>query len=253
MKLILKKHRNSLLELIRAAKLDPQSFSPSEEATETGESFRLEVRDSPYYFTLNARFRDESREFWGEAVTFVINYPNPLIGEIKSLNWGSFDKALWLQEPITQMFGDWLSSIKKYFNYLAEEEQEQMLPDLWSELSLPPSSSPSLLNLQNTPFSKEEQIRISESLRDYLEEVKKRGILTTEQLNLLQEQTEDLVKSSKRLGRKDWLQAAVGALIGVTLSAGLTSPIAVEVIQLAGEALQWIARTPLLLPQYRGF
>ena len=254
MRLILKKHRNSLLELIRLAKLDVQAFRPSEEATEKDESFRLDFLDSPYYFTVNAHLVGDERMFWVEGAKFVLAYPNPEIYRISTPNEVRFkDSGLYYSNSVEKMFKDWLPSLTKYLNYLEEEEEDRMLPDLWSELALPPSSSSSLLRLQNTPFSKEEQVRISDSLREYLEEVKKRGILTTEQFGLLQEQVEDLANATKRLSRKDWLQAAVGALIGVTLTAGLTSAVAVEVIRLAGEALQWIARTPLLLPHYGGF
>jgi hypothetical protein len=255
MRLILKKHRNILLELIRSAQLEPQAFRLTEEATESTESLRLDLSDSPHYFVITARFQHGKREFWYEYSTFLIAYPNPTVNKYQPPSWMGFhERESIFSFSIVSGFRGWLSaSVKKYLDYLAEEEEDRMLPDLWGELRLPPSSSSSLLRLQNTPFSKEEQARISESLHEYLEEVKKRETLTTEQLNLLQEQVEDLVESSKRLGRKDWLQAAVGALIGVTLSAGLTSPVAVEVIRLAGEALQWLARTPLLLPQYRGF
>lgn len=252
MKLILNKHRNALLELIKSAQLGPQLFHPTGEVTEEGESFRLELLNSPHYFLVKARIRNESREFWYEHTTFRLAYPDPKIGKVDSKYWTGFEKAGMWTLSVQGAFKDWLTLVKKYLDYLAEEEEDRQIPDLWSELGAPTSSSPGVLMLQNTSFSTKEQARISESLHELLEEIKRRDILTAEQVNLLEGQIDYLVESSKRLGRKDWMAAAVGALIGVTLSAGLTTANAVQVIHLAGEALRWIAQTPLLLPQYRG-
>jgi hypothetical protein len=246
MKLILKKHRNALLELIRAAKLDPQAFRPTEEATEKGEVFRLEFSGSPHYFVLSARLENERRLFFYKCSTFTISYPNPQIGEESAQYWQSWKGTF--VNPIEIAFKAWLSMINKYLKYLAEEEEDSMIPDLWSGINWASSNTTNIQTLQNTPFSSAEQARITESLSELEREVREQGFLSEEQLNLLHEQVKYLVDASKRLGRKDWIIAAAGALMSYTLQVGLTSEHAIQLLRMVGTALKWIAHSPLYLP-----
>lgn len=241
MKLILKKHRNALYGLISRVGLDPQLFSLTEQPTEQGESLRLELSGTPLYFEVTAILSGTERLFRYRYATFKLAYPEPVISSLEKKAWGSF-------ETIEYGVLDWLPlHVGNYRKYMAEVEEERVTPDLWSGLNSQPSPPSALSALQNTPFSQQEQARINDALHEFFDEVKSRAILTPDQLNLLQEQVNYLVEASKRVGRKDWLTMTAGALIGYTLQAGLTTETATQVIRLAGEAIQWIARTPLLL------
>jgi len=241
LRLILNKHRNALLELIQSAKLDPQAFRRIDGEIKDGESLRIELVGTPHYFDIFASLMDTQRMFLYKQSTFKIAYPNPIIGDS---SW-PYRKPF---NEIQEQFKVWLDSVVKgYLKYLDEEEEDRALPDLWADLAFPSALSHSPSALQNIKFSIGEQTRIAKALHEFEEEVQSREILTREQIKLLHEQVEYLVDASKRLGRKDWLAAATGALIGFTLQSGLTTEVATQVIRLAGAALQWIAHTPLLL------
>jgi hypothetical protein len=238
---MLKKYRNSLLDMIRAANLDPRRFTPQEEEIDGYQAFRLRVEGSPLYFTTFTRFGGEDREFKSKWSKYVRGHPKPTYLEYEMRLWSKF-------KPLQDSFKEWLdTSARKYLSDRDEEIEDLMITDLWAELDIPSGSTDDSQSLQNTPFSNEEHIRIAAALRELEEEVQRQGGLTTEQANLLHEQVEYLVESSKRLGRKDWLVATAGALIGFTIQAGLTSDAATQIIRLAGEALRWIAHKPLLL------
>ena len=240
---MLRKYRNALLNLVRESNLDPQRFNPIEEVIDGYDAFRLQVGDSPLYFFMRTAFIDDARKFDCQFSNYVRDHPKP--------NYPSSGISQWYSsfEKIEEDFKQWLdTAARKYLTDLAEEEEDRIVPDLWAELALPSGSSVDSQVIKNTPFSSDEQERIAETFNEFEKEIKSREILSEEQINLLHERVEYLVESSKRLGRKDWLAAAAGALIGFTFQAGLTSDTATQIIHLAGEALRWIAHTPLLLP-----
>ncbi len=243
---MLKKHRNSLLNIIREAGLDPREFNTIDEEIDGCRAFRLQMSDGLLFFAVKTNFVDEKRKF-------DYKYTDCRIARFKppfsvGANWGGWYDF----DAIERVFKSWLGdSVKKYLAYLAyqaEEAEDQIIPDLWAQLDSSSNSPVASQVIQNTLFSSEEQKRISESLNEFAEEIKRREILTKEQLNLLNERIEYLVEASKRLGRKDWLAAAAGALIGYTFQVGLTANVATQIIHLAGEAIRWIGHTPLLLP-----
>lgn len=239
---MLRKYRNALLDEIKAFGLDPRGFKTKDEIVDGYDSFRLQAGDIYHYFLLQTCFKDGERQFFCKYSIYTPDHPRPTYIQFYSTNWVNL-------ESIEQLFRSWLSrSAKVYFAIQAEEAEDRMIPDLWAELDLRSDSSIDSQNLQNTPFSVEEQERIIETLNNFEKEVQEREILSAGQINLLHERVQYLVDSSTRLGRKDWLAAAAGALIGFTFQAGLTSDVATLIINLAGEALRWIAHTPLLLP-----
>jgi len=243
---MLKKHRNALLEIIREMNISPELFKASKDEIDDYPAFRLEfLQNSLIYFTTWRTIHNEKYDFYFKYSIYSRAAPKPVITErVRSsfTSWVDF-------EDLKAVFRNWLGSdsIEMYLEDKAEEEEERMLPDLWAETSKQSAISDSKV-LQNTPFSLKEQERIADALNEFEKKVLQQKILTQEQAELLHEQVEYLVESSKRLGRKDWLMATAGALMGFTLQVGLTSEVATQIIRMAGSALQWIAHTPLLLP-----
>ena len=239
---MLKKYRNALLNVVRAANLDPRHFRPQDEEIGGYQSFRLRVGDGNLYFVIQTTFVGGKRQFHYWYSTFVFDHKTRKYPEYQLTGWYDFERV---EEGFRKWLDEWA---QQYIEIQAEEEEDKIVPDLWAELDLPSDSVVDSQNIQNTMFSSEEQRRIAETLKEFEEEVQRREILSAEQVKLLHERVEYLVESSKRLGRKDWLAAAAGALIGFTFQAGLTSDVAIQIIHLSGEALRWIAHTPLLLP-----
>lgn len=234
-----KKTRNRLFEVLRRVETDPRIFDVSETLVDSWECFTLSLASGAHYFVLKERFYGGTWQFAGRYTSFIVDYPEPRFVENLSGVTVNVDQ-------IISIFEAWIPHIRKYFSYLEELAEERDTPDLWAELS---SGKPTdTVILPNTLFTLVEQTKIEDTLNQFEKEIETRGILTEQQTKLLHEQVEYLVESSKRLGRKDWLAAAAGSLIGFTLQAGLTSEVATQVLHLAGEALRWIAHTPLLLP-----
>lgn len=241
---MLRKHSNALLGVVRAANVDPGVFTVIHEESDGYQALRIQVGQTPLYFAVRGSIVREKRQFDYHSSTCTIAHPQPIFSG--NTPWGG-----WFDfEHIETKFKAWLEGpVTKYLAYQAEEAEGLVIPDLWAEFELSSGSPSEDQALQNTLFSSEEQNRVKETLSEFEEQIKTRKVLSDEQANLLHERIEYLVESSKRLGRKDWLAVAVGALVGFTVQAGLTSETAMQILQLAGEALRWIAHSPLLLPR----
>lgn len=239
---MLKKFRNALLASIQAADLDPRAFKTLEEKVDDYDSFRLQVEDTALFFLLRTKLAGDERRFNWSYSTYKRGHPRPHYSPFTYQNWYTFGEA-------EQFFRDWLDqNARKYFDDRAEELEDQTLPDLWTDLDSSSDSIGDVQTLENTMFSKEERSRIAQSLRDFENEMTQQDVLTVDQIKLLHEHVAYLIESSNRLGRKDWLNGALGALLGYTLQATLTSETAIQVMRLGWEAIKWIARHPPLLP-----
>lgn len=226
--MLFKKQKNRFIELIQEVNLSPNLF---ESRQNNEDEFIISIRNSSFVFKI---------EFYSGIfykcyeTKFQTKYP------VKQVSLGS--RELLTLNEIYGEFTKWLKN--DAIDYL----DEQSIPDLWAELQLSSGSVSDSQDIQNTLFTVDEQRRIAETLGEFEKEVQKRTVLSDEQFNLLHERVEYLIDASKRLGRKDWLAATAGAIIGFTFQVSLTAQTATQIIQLAGEAISWIARTPLLLP-----
>jgi hypothetical protein len=248
--MLLNKHRNSLVELIKVAGFDIRRFKHSEEKividVRVYEAFTVSLDDSSVSFHIVTEFRDEHWSFLLDANSCFLTKEGPTGMKGGWSNWFSDFK------DVEKRFQSWLNSTcTKYFSYRAEQEEDRNLPDLWSSpLDLSPRSAAHLEALQNTSFSVEDQSRISESLNEVLSEVQSRDILVEDQLRLLRQELEYLREASRRLSRKDFVMATAGALMSCALATGLGSDAATQLFQIAAEKLQWIwiIHPPLLGP-----
>lgn len=241
---MLKKHRNALLDVIREANLDPKKFTAKTEEVENYPAFRIQTGNGSLYFLIWSFANDDEYLFRGQFTTYQRSSPKPYFGLSRTFEpfnnkWKGF-------EQIKEDFKAWVNKyVSKFLKHQAEEEEDLLLPDMWAESEL---VSENFKTLQNTPFSDEEKKLIAEKFNEFEQRVDEENILSAEQKELLHDQVEYLVESSKRLGRKDWLAASAGALMGFVVNAGLTSEIATQIFQWSGESLRFIINTPLLLP-----
>jgi len=244
---MLKKYRNTLLNFVRAANLDPRKLTPHEGEVRVGlstfDGYDLTLEGSSITFFVAERFNNE-REFNYAGIHCDITRKGPTPRPGTWYGWTSDFKN------VEGGFEKWLSAdAKKYFSYRAEEAEDASTADLWADLDLPPNSAADFQALPNTPFSSAEQVRIADTLNEFLKETQNRELLPAEELRELHEQVDYLIDASKRLGRKDWVMAATGALFSFTLQAGLTAGTASQLFHLASEGLQWIVvHMPLLNP-----
>lgn len=104
-------------------------------------------------------------------------------------------------------------------------------------------------NPENTPFSQEELDRIASSLDDIRDAMADRLDLKPGQLRYLDVKLDEMREASGRLGRKDWINYAVGTLTSVVITAAFDPSAAKALLQTAGAALSWLFGSGLkLLP-----
>jgi hypothetical protein len=173
-------------------------------------------------------------------------------------NWNRFEWSPDDLRPVGRYSTDpsamrstlWTAALSRLQGWTGFLAREVLSPDLWEAAKtggeLPGMSGNP--NLENTLFTLSEQVYVSQQL----EEIKK-FILKTEQIQenqerFLQERFDYFDESSKRLGRKDWLNLFMGALLGTVINLAIPPDKINELFRFAGTALGHLFSTPLALP-----
>lgn len=245
-----KKQMNNLLGFIKEASFDPKRFRRRDFTTEKAfvndrycsHLHQLELGDTGITFIIAVDWLDGKRIFSSTSRGCTFDHDGP-----KPTPQGDWRRWTYSFGDIEKSFIAWLQSEgKKYFEYLEEEDEEQTIPDLWSELDV---ASADLSLLENTPFTEEERERIEKTLTSFLDDVERQELVSEDAFRLLRERVEYSIESSKRLSRKDWIMATTGALMGFVIQVSLTPTVANQLLQLAADALNWIwIARPLLTP-----
>jgi hypothetical protein len=98
-----------------------------------------------------------------------------------------------------------------------------------------------LSDLQNAPFDQSEIARIGQSISAIKEEVGQRhDLMRGEQIEFLANKLDELAAAATRMGRRDWINLAVGVLTNTIFGAALSSDAAKFLFQAAGAALSWL-------------
>jgi hypothetical protein len=101
----------------------------------------------------------------------------------------------------------------------------------------------------NSPFTAAELARIADSLQRIRLALSERPDVTPEQLDFISRKLSEMQGASERLGRKDWMNLAVGTLTSIIVTAALDRGVGKALLQAAGTALSWLFQMPLqLLP-----
>jgi hypothetical protein len=101
----------------------------------------------------------------------------------------------------------------------------------------------------NLPFTDAERLQISISLKEVKQVMSGRSDVTPEQFNFLVRKLNDIEKASERLGRKDWVNYALGTLTSIIVAAAFTPEGSKAIVQAMNIALGWLfSGTAKLLP-----
>ena len=143
---------------------------------------------------------------------------------------------------LMQQVGFWLSALKLDIG----------TPDLWAELrgeaELLTGPTPGD-GISNTPFTPEEQEEIATRLHELRDDAKRRYSLTDDQTQLLDAKIDQLIDAAGRLGRLDWREVFVGAMVGYVLTAALPPESARHILlALLGSVGHLFGHGPPLLP-----
>ena len=221
----LKSRKNDLALLVRKTGLDLRKFSwmhAENYSLAATSASRLVYSGTGYFFQL------EIGTFGGWAYRTSFS---PGLKELSEranfLSWGD----------LLLFFEQWLASLA------AEIE-----PDLWETLS----SEEEITNLStsndNSPFQPSERVKIAEVLGAIRSHILVNSDLHDEQVALLDARLSYMQEASERLGRKDWINLALGASLSIVTGLALDPDTARAAMQLLAEAISWLSRHPLMLP-----
>ncbi len=102
-------------------------------------------------------------------------------------------------------------------------------------------------NAENTPFFPEELDLIAASLNEIESAMVDRSDVKPEQMRYLGQKLEEMREASERLGRKDWINYAIGTLTSIVVTAAFDPSAAKALLQTAGAVLSWVFGSGLRL------
>jgi hypothetical protein len=191
--------KNQIFEAIQTAGLNPKEFDLQDQDAEV----RIKHKWSASCFTIG-----------GDAGHYVGHY---VVGDAP--DW-----------PIDVY--SWQALIQRMSHWLTEVKRDLETPDSWAELEL----DAKLLGgnsddiTENMPFTLDEQREIAERLRELAEQTRRAYSLSEAQTRVLNAKLDYLVGASGRLGRIDWRNALVGAILGFVLNAALPPEYAPDIL-----------------------
>lgn len=103
------------------------------------------------------------------------------------------------------------------------------------------SSDPS-----NTPFSTEEIAKIKLSLDEVKKKISSQASIQPEQLDLIHKKLDEINDASSRLGRKDWINYAAGAITSTCASAAFAPEVTKHIFLSLNSAFSWLFSSALL-------
>lgn len=191
MNLTLKKtQKNNVLDAITSSGLNPSNFNwniiDSRESTLSKIS-QLCYKDSPYFFNF---------DFYDDETRWVRYSPG---ADLMITDCAVGGNNGWKDTKTNVL--RWLSALK--------EEIEE--PDLWKRLGeygSPDGASP-IEDTSNEQFTAIEVDRITESIQQAQQFIEKHY----EKNEAIEEKLDYLIESSKRMGKRDWLNICIGTLV----------------------------------------
>ena len=208
--------RNEIFDAVRERGLSPEQFGWDVGADES----TLRHQPSGAYFV-----------FGGDSGDYTSRYvagDSPL-EERTGLN----------QYRLMEQVNFWLMAIK----------MDVEMPDLWAQVQGEAELFRAISDATNTPLTPAEQHEIARQLRELADHIGRTYTLSEPQTRLLEERVEYLTDATTRVGRKDWLFMAGGAMLSYVLEAALPPDAARDVV---GEVLRsiWhiLGQGPLGLP-----
>ncbi len=130
---------------------------------------------------------------------------------------GEVGGATWTRTALES----WKDLMRQLIFWAEEVKYEMEHPDLWTELERVPEilAAAQGQDAGNTPFTPAEQAEIASSLDQAKEFVHRDDAgLTTTQMAAIEQRLDEIKEASKRVGRKDWVMLANGALLSLIVN-----------------------------------
>jgi hypothetical protein len=202
--------KNKIFEAIQGVGLDPREF----EFKESDAEVRLKHKWSTSYFI-----------FGGDAGDYVGRY---VVGD--DPEW-PYQVYSW--EALITRVSDWLGAVKRDLD----------TPDLWAQLKGEAEllGGASIGANENSPFTPEEQKHIERRLQELKARVTRTYSLSEPEMEILNAKIDYVVDAATRLGRIDWRNAVVGAILGYIITAGLPPESARSIFQILSALLKGLS------------
>jgi hypothetical protein len=125
----------------------------------------------------------------------------------------------------------WTKVEERVQRWAEEVKRDVDTPDLWAELQHEREilTGARYADIENTPFTADEQAQITDQIRQIKELVKKTYSLTEAQMRSLEAKLDYIDAAAGHVGRKDWLLLLCGVMLTVIVG-DLLSPEAVQYI-----------------------
>jgi hypothetical protein len=123
---------------------------------------------------------------------------------------------------VERAVGTWLLQLEHFWAWLSIVMREAQAPDLWAE-AIAAAQSPAVTAGSNEEFSVAERESVAQLIGGLRQYITERADATDQRLEAVAEQLTYLADASERLGRKDWINAAIGVTLSIVVS-GLISP-----------------------------
>jgi hypothetical protein len=135
---------------------------------------------------------------------------------------------------------DWRKKENACGKWLVLVKSEVDAPDLWATIGQEKalSTAASSPDLDNRPFTAAEQNLIATKLDEIKAYLLEGQQFAAEQAEFVKERFEYFEESSKRMGRKDWLNVLYGGLITLVVGVALAPDAAKDLLRLAATAFQ---------------
>ena len=202
---ILKKHKNSFLQLIKRMGLDPEEFRTEEKQIDRDVSFEIQFRNTPLRYVLR-RHADNYETARCRYTKFT-----PDFKEISTI-YAPMDSAF-------KRFQSWLLNEVK--EYLAE----LTAPDLWAQIQsqTPVVSDGPVGSDDREPFTQPEQAQLRMAIKEFRQLVIDKFEHTDEHLSLIDDRLDYLTEQVGLLNRINWRSLALSTLISITIALSLNN------------------------------
>lgn len=206
--MLLNSQKADLFNIILAHTLSPASFSLDSAHDEHGNrvGLRLQFKDSHFSFAV--------RPLYGQ---FVIDF-SP--GDQHAQEHA--ETSAWSE--VQNEFNYWLINLAREIN----------TPDPWRDLAKYSTAVPIVPEPEtpNTPFTAPELQGIWKALGHIQEQLLNEAGGNKSHRKLVESQMKFLIDASERMGRKDWLMLAIGALAGVFTTLAIPAEAAGSILQI---------------------
>jgi hypothetical protein len=205
---------NFIVKAIQGVGLDPRHFDLADDDGE----IRIKHKWSPSCFTIRSK-----------GASLVALY---LVG----------DGPEW---PIGEQ--SWLTLPPRIDHWLEDVKRDLETPDLWAELQREAQLLGDAISddvIENTPFTADEQNQVAARLQALAEHVRRAYPLSAAQMRALDAKLDYLVDAARRLGRKDWLNVCLGAILAYILAASLPPEAARDMLLGLAQAIGHLCGLP---------